>query len=452
MGRKSIGSIYTSKGSFYLSLTLDKRRSFQMTACQTMDEAELRRTVIVDVATALKKEGHVDLAVRFCRQASQANDANLGKLVALMHGVIAGRERRVPQVVEPSPPASSMMTVQRFGEQLWTNNELARRYRRRVKPIDHTENIHRLKKHIYPVEFRDRTIGDTPLDEFTVEHADHVLAQPTLSEGSIRHVAQCMHRLMKLAVYPAKLLKQTPFPPGWLPPTNPIKEGSYLYPSEDEAFLRHSKVALVRRLLAGFCAREGLRRENAVTLQWSNLSLDLSDGAGHIVLDKTKNGRGGSWALDPGTAEALRRWQRLCPSERWVFPSEALPRSRKSSRLQPLKVSHIAGDLREGLLGAGVTREKLFEQSPNRMRLRAHDLRATFITLALANGRTEDWVRTRTGHRSSQMIARYRREAQTAAELKLGWLKPLHLAIPELREMGERPKLVLVGGTDVRGR
>ena len=66
--------------------------------------------------------------------------------------------------------------------------------------------------------------------------------------------------------------------------------------------------------------------------------------------------------------------------------------------------------------------------------------------MALANGHTEDWVRTRTGHCSSQMIARYRREAQTALELNLGWLKPLHLAIPELAMM-EQPRLkVIVGG------
>ncbi|MFW5739319.1 MAG: DNA integration/recombination/inversion protein, partial [Myxococcota bacterium] len=82
------------------------------------------------------------------------------------------------------------------------------------------------------------------------------------------------------------------------------------------------------------------------------------------------------------------------------------------------------------------------------MRLRAHDLRATFVTLALACGQTEDWVRTRTGHGSSQMIARYRREAQTPAELKLGWLEPLHQALPELRQVTDRPKLMLVGGTD----
>jgi integrase len=108
--------------------------------------------------------------------------------------------------------------------------------------------------------------------------------------------------------------------------------------------------------------------------------------------------------------------------------------------------------LRDGLVAAWVTREKLFENNDNRMRLRAHDIRATFVTLALANGDTGDWVRTRTGHGSSQMIARYRREAQTAVELKLGWLKPLHLALPELREMADQPTLVLVGGTDAAAR
>jgi hypothetical protein len=30
------------------------------------------------------------------------------------------------------------------------------------------------------------------------------------------------------------------------------------------------------------------------------------------------------------------------------------------------------------------------------------------------------------------MIALYRRQAKTAAELKLGWLKPLHEIVPEL--------------------
>jgi hypothetical protein len=33
--------------------------------------------------------------------------------------------------------------------------------------------------------------------------------------------------------------------------------------------------------------------------------------------------------------------------------------------------------------------------------VRLHDLRATFITIKLANGRTETWIADRTGHRAA---------------------------------------------------
>jgi hypothetical protein len=49
--------------------------------------------------------------------------------------------------------------------------------------------------------------------------------------------------------------------------------------------------------------------------------------------------------------------------------------------------------------------------------------------VALANGRSEAWVADRTGHRSSQMIARYKRTARTAAELSLGDWAPLDVAL-----------------------
>src|SRR5436305_11394644 len=67
-----------------------------------------------------------------------------------------------------------------------------------------------------------------------------------------------------------------------------------------------------------------------------------------------------------------------------------------------------------------------------RMQIRVHDLRGTFVTLALANGKSESWISDRTGHRSSQMIARYKRNARTFAELHLGTLAALNAAIPEL--------------------
>ncbi|KYF89597.1 hypothetical protein BE17_14580 [Sorangium cellulosum] len=73
-----------------------------------------------------------------------------------------------------------------------------------------------------------------------------------------------------------------------------------------------------------------------------------------------------------------------------------------------------------------------FRGSDEPQQVRAHDTRSTFITVALANGRSEIWVADRTGHRSSIMVQRYRRAARTFAELGLGELASLAEALPEL--------------------
>ena len=70
-----------------------------------------------------------------------------------------------------------------------------------------------------------------------------------------------------------------------------------------------------------------------------------------------------------------------------------------------------------------------FEGSATRQRFRAHDLRATFVTVALATGKTETWVSDRTGHDGHSMIERYRRKART---WNLGELAPFYAAIQEL--------------------
>ena len=58
-----------------------------------------------------------------------------------------------------------------------------------------------------------------------------------------------------------------------------------------------------------------------------------------------------------------------------------------------------------------------------------YDLRGTFVTLSLANGKSECWISDRTSHRSSQMIARYKRTDRTFGELDLGQLDPLSDAL-----------------------
>ena len=99
---------------------------------------------------------------------------------------------------------------------------------------------------------------------------------------------------------------------------------------------------------------------------------------------------------------------------------------------QSLDDDHLADRFRRRLKRAGINRPELFDRSTARLRLRVHDLRATFVTVSLANGKTETWVADRTGHKSSDMINEYRRQARTWAELNLGELAPLDRAIPEL--------------------
>lgn len=434
MARRSTGSLYESRGAWFLALTIaGKRVHFRLRTCRNRIAAELRQHVVVSMAEQLRATGNATSIEPICRQAAEADDDVLPSILKLVGGLVAGTERMAPPPAATSwrEESNPTMALREFGD-LWTTNQLARQYRGRVREIDHTENARRLTKHVYPIVFRGRPVGDVPLCEFDLDTADHVLAQPSLPTGSLRHVAQCLHRLLKLAVYPARLIAASPFPPGWLPPANGLKERGFLYPTEEARLMALRDLPLVWRLFFGLLSREGIRRENAATIEWSNLTLNAGQGVGHIVLDRTKNGRGGSWALDPSTTAALSRWQRVCPSDRWVFPTEALPRYRRRRAGDPLHVDHAGEILRTALQSAGVTRPKLFEQGDNRLRLRAHDLRATFVTLSLAMGRSEDWVMQRTGHTSSLMLMRYRREAETVVDLKLGWLLPLNDLLPEL--------------------
>jgi len=439
MPRPATGSIYQSGGKWFAAITIQgKKHHFPLPSCSTSAQADARRERIAALAVRLRAAGHTEVVETVCRQIAQADESRLPAVIQLAEGLLAGTEKRAPaRPVEPGGlRTGARLTVREFGE-LWTSNQLARRYRRRVKEIEHADNIWRLEKHVYPIFFDGKRIGDTLLDEFTLDHADHVLAQPTIPDGSLRHVGQLMHRIFKLAVYPARVLERSPFPPAWLPEANPERARSYLFPTEDATLMAHTTIPLVKRIYIGMSNREGPRRGNLVVLEWSDLLLDFEDGAGYILLDRTKSGRDGKWQLDPGTAEALRRWRLLCPSERWVFPALAVPAARRISRTdRPMYVQQLGADLRAWLQECGVKRQKLFETTKHRIRLRAHDLRATFVTLALANGRPEAWVMQRTGHTTSAMLSRYRRDADSIMELNLGWFTPLHEAIPELAAMG----------------
>ncbi len=213
----------------------------------------------------------------------------------------------------------------------------------------------------------------------------------------------------------------------WMPkvPKSANKAKTSLYPSEDAKLLGCRDVLLERRLAYGILAREGMRASELGTLRWRDV--DLKHGRVRLDANKTDDPR--AWALSPDVARTLAWWQKrtkgqegdlalgldLHEGSRWL-------RGRDGDETRP-------GDLRI----AGVTRPELFERGASRQPIRLHDLRATFVTVSLANGKTEQWVTDRTGHKSSQMIALYARQARTWAELELGQLGPLDELLPEVK-------------------
>lgn len=341
-------------------------------------------------------------------------------------------KRKMPSVASAvsADSISEQMTLRQLGE-MWTAGKLASQFPRYIKAKKSADDDEaRLRLYAYG------HIGDVPIRDFApprgLELAERVMAAlppPTeFSQASARHVAQSLHRVLGLAVYPLRILPVHPLPRGFLPAVSNDKAKTYVYPDEDLQLMRCKDVPLVERLFYGLLAREGPRVSEVVGVQL--YEFDLDHGWGH--LDETKNGKPKDWPLLPGTVTALKRYRdRFMPSKRPHAHVFALPDGALLDRYT------LAEKLRGYLKGAGVLRPQLFLRNEQRLALRAHDLRASFVTVALANGKTESWVADRTGHLSSQMINRYKRWARGHHEQNLGDWVPLCDAIPELAERPE---------------
>lgn len=311
---------------------------------------------------------------------------------------------------------------------LWTSGALAELFPDHVRrKRSRRSDVARLTKHVLPI------IGDRRVAEFEGEPgldlADAVMRSlppvERLSRDSRRHVAQLLHRILAMAVFPLRLLSSNPLPRGWLPKGSPAKARSYLYPSEDRQLLARTKVPLLNRLFYGFLAREGLRASEARDLLVGDIDLER----GLCTLDKNKTDDPRAWVLAPGCHVALKQYlERYRPGAQ---PGELLfidPSGRRPPG------DNLARALRRDLRTALVKRPQLYVDNEERNHIRGHDLRATFVTVHLATGKTETWVADRTGHKSSTMIARYRRLARAQADLDEGELTPLSAAIPELAD------------------
>ena len=404
------------------------RKGFALLASLSAEDAASRCRAMATTAQRLRAAGHADEAPQLLDMAARARPGRPWEAIhAAVDAMCAGSTEAVSSVA---------ITFRTFAEQ-WTGGDLAKRYPDHVKKKRTADDdAERLKKYVYDI------IGDVAIVDVTLDHAEQVMANipEEKSAGTRKQVAQVVSRVLSLSVYPGRLRASNPIPKGWLPNAKSRKAKECLYPDEDAKLLACPDVPLLRRLAYGFLAREGMRTDELANLEWRDIDLQR----GKVNLDHNKTDDPRDWDLDPGVRDALRSW-------RAVHHPHAAPTDRVFAQAGvPLNVAHLADQLRRDLMRAGITRSQLFERSAVRQPIRAHDLRATFVTVALATGKTETWVADRTGHRSSGMIQAYRRKARTWSGLSLGTLAPLSACIPELSAAmiapGIAPRIHRTGG------
>lgn len=439
MGRKPTGRAYEKGGNFYARILLGAAvpASIPMPACADMEQARARARILAAIAKDLLDAGHEALALGFLERAGARTGKALDDVVEAV-GKLCRGEARAPVQRGAAKPLD-VPTVRSLGER-WTSGELARDYPDHVKAKRSADkDVYRFDRYVYPV------VESIPIVDFTLDHAEAVmrLIPAERAPATRRQVAQLLHRLFAMAVFPLRIRTDNPLPKGFLPKVGKGKAKGFLYPDEDAKLLASPAVPLCWRVLYGFLDREGPRAGEAAALDLADVDLVR----GTVNLDENKTDDPRTVALTPGVKMALRAWLALREKEAGAPLAVTAPLFVDDADKRIDASGHLAQRFRLHLVAAGVDRAELHRTTEKRQQIRAHDLRATFVTLALANGQTESQVADKTGHRSSTMIQLYRRAARQVARLGVGELAPLHLAIPELSGKGN-PNEGPTGPTD----
>lgn len=264
-------------------------------------------------------------------------------------------------------------------------------------------------------------IGDVPLAHFTNADAQRALKalmkkDPDLGRQSLRHYAQVIQSVIRKAVHPGGLIEATKYPlpvKGFLPildnpPTYPI-----LYPN-DVVTLMRGPAPVWRKLLYAIAIYEGLRLSHILGLRWRNI--DFANGL--MVVGTSANVKAmRTHEMNEGVAAALQQFRGSAKLDDYIFP-----------RLTPNEMLKLAGELRNDLDLAGVTRElrpDVYASGDGQEPMRFHDLRATFVSLHLAMGWNEVEIMLRTAHTSSKVLHHHYARRVDLAKVVLGKQGPL---------------------------
>ncbi len=293
---KAAGGAYERRGRIFLRVTIatGKRSSVALPWCSSLDVALERSSAVQALVDRLRAAGHSALVPKILEAAAHPQASKLEAIGRAVEGLLAG------QLVPVAPkPGTIPVTVETFAKE-WTDGDLHAKWPDHVPTKDAAgvaADARVFRKYINP------EIGAIALERLTLEDVDRVLAKlpAHLAPASRRQVAQSLHRVLALACYPARHLRESPIPKGWLPKVKRSKAFTFVWPEELAALEACTEIPLVRRVFFGVLAREGMRRDELADLRWDDL--DLQRGMLRLDVNKTDDPR--AWALSPDVVRTL---------------------------------------------------------------------------------------------------------------------------------------------------
>ncbi len=395
-----------------------QRMSRCLATCTTDEQADARAEVVREIARLLAASGNAADIPKWVAVACDGDDV---KALAVL-----GYARKLAAGQVATKPTSSSSAGKTFADvaKMWTSGELTRLY------PDHVTAKRTADLDVTRLDVLSKTVGNIPVDRFTVDDAER--AMRSLPEGlrpaTRRQYAQALRRVLELAAYPLRLIPSNPLPRLFLPKARNDLALQVLFPDEEAKLMACAAVPLAYRMTYGFLARVGFRKSEVIgdretdaePLRWRDF--DLARGVVRVARSKSEKPR--PVALEPDVCAALVAWKAKLGE-----PSEAAP------VFAGVNLAN-AETFRGHLLAAGVDRAELHTSAADSLPIRIHDLRATFVTVSLATGKPDAWIRDRTSHKTISMLDRYRRAARTLEELNAGPLAPMLNAVAGLRVNG----------------
>src|SRR6478736_80496 len=335
-------------------------------------------------------------------------------------------EAKAELAAQETAAREKRLTVKQFGEQ-WTTGKLYESHKDvnalRVKKSAKTDG-YRLAAYVYPA------IGSKPVADVTEQDIESVMA--TAEKKARKRLGrpwrraarfqlyQVMRRLFDLAIRPGRLRTDSPISDYLRPGRDSQKLFGYLFPSELLALLGCKDVPIERRVLYALAVYTGLRKGSLFALTWA--SIDFKHRT--ITSLQSKTGLPQMFEAPESLMALLALWHIHQGAPKTGAVVARVPTREREARL-----------LRDDLTAAKIERPTLFGKGGDNVQpMRFHDLRATFVTWAMREGKGDGWISDRTGHLTPEMRAWYARAARTLSDLDYKPFPDVASAIPELAE------------------